>query len=109
MRAAAEGMRRILVDRARARNAAKRGGGNRVAFAEELARADEPDSDLEALIEALLRLATVQPKIAELVQLRYFAGLTIPEAALVLEIAPRTADAWWAYARGWLATEIRKS
>lgn len=109
MRAAAEGMRRILVDHARQRNAAKRGGGKRVAFAEELVRADEPDSDLEALNEALTRLAAVQPKVAELVQLRYFAGLTIPDAAAVLEIAPRTADAWWAYARGWLATELRNS
>ena len=46
---------------------------------------------------------------AELVQLRYFGGLTIPETAAFLEIAPRTADAWWAYARGWLATELQKS
>lgn len=109
MRAAAEGMRRILVDHARQQNAAKRGSGKRVTFAEKLVQADEPDSDLEALNEALTRLAAVQPKVAELVQLRYFARLTIPDAAAVLEIAPRTADAWWAYARGWLATELRKS
>jgi RNA polymerase sigma factor (TIGR02999 family) len=109
MRAAAEGMRRILVDHARRRNAAKRGGGKRVAFAEDMARAGEPDADLEALDEALTRLAALQPKVAELVQLRYFGGLTIPEAAALLEVAPRTADAWWAYARGWLATELRKS
>src|SRR5262249_17415000 len=109
MRAAAEGMRRILVDHARQRNAAKRGGGKGVAFAGGLVQADEPDSDLEALHEALTRLAALQPRVAELVQLRYFAGLTIPEAAVLLEIAPRTADSWWAYARGWLATELRKS
>jgi RNA polymerase sigma factor (TIGR02999 family) len=109
MRAAAEGMRRILVDHARRRNAAKRGGGKRVAFAEGMARADEPDADLEALDEALTRLAAVQPRVAELVQLRYFAGMTVPEVAALLEVAPRTADAWWAYARGWLATELRKS
>jgi RNA polymerase sigma factor (TIGR02999 family) len=109
MRAAAEGMRRILVDHARKRNAAKRGGGKRVAFSEAKVQADELDSDLEALDEALTRLAALQPKVAELVQLRYFGGLTIPEAATLLEIAPRTADAWWAYARGWLATELRKS
>ena len=94
MRAAAEGMRRILVDHARQRNAAKRGGGKRVAFAEERAQADEPDADLVALHEALTRLAALQPKVAELVQLRYFAGLTIAEAAALLEIAPRTADAF---------------
>ena len=109
LRAAAEGMRRILIDHARARNAAKRGGGKRVAFAAELVPAEEPDADLEALHEALTQLAALQPKVAELVQLRYFAGLTIPEAAAVLEISPRTADAWWAYARGWLATEMQKS
>jgi len=109
MRAAAEGMRRILVDHARKRNAAKRGGGKRVPFAEQCIQAEEPDADLEALHEALTRLAALQPQVAELVQLRYFGGLTIPEAAALLEIAPRTADAWWAYARGWLATELRKS
>jgi RNA polymerase sigma factor (TIGR02999 family) len=109
MRAAAEAMRRILVDHARQRNAAKRGGGKRSAFAEELVQADEPDSDLEQLHEALTRLAALQPKVAELVQLRYFAGLTIPEAAVLMEIAPRTANAWWAYARSWLAIELRKS
>jgi DNA-directed RNA polymerase specialized sigma24 family protein len=80
-----------------------------VEFAEDLAQADEPDANLEALDEALTRLAQLQPKVAELVQLRYFGGLTIPEAAAFLEIAPRTADAWWAYARGWLASELQKS
>ncbi len=108
-KAAAQAMRRILVDHARHRKAIKRGGGKPVEFAEELAQADEPDVNLEALDEALTRLAQLQPKVAELVQLRYFGGLTIPEAAAFLEIAPRTADAWWAYARGWLATELQKS
>ena len=51
---------------------------------------------------------TTMSRIVELVQLRYFVGLTIPEAAAVLDIAPRTADAWWAYARGWLGEELKK-
>jgi len=109
LRAAAAGMRRILIDHARARKAAKRGGGQRVAFAAELVPAEQAAVDLEALHEALTRLAALQPKVAELVQLRYFGGLTIAEAAALLEIAPRTADAWWAYARAWLATELRQS
>jgi DNA-directed RNA polymerase specialized sigma24 family protein len=54
------------------------------------------------------RLAQAQPKVAELAELRYFAGLSIPEAAAILDIAPRTADAWWAYARGWLAEDLKK-
>jgi RNA polymerase sigma factor (TIGR02999 family) len=105
--AAAEAMRRILVDHARRRNALKRGGGRRAGPADEAVPAPEPDADLEALDAALTRLANVQSQVAELVQLRYFAGLTIPEAAALLGISPRTADAWWAYARGWLAAELR--
>ena len=57
---------------------------------------------------ALTRLAAVQPQVAELVQLRYFGGLTVPAAAAVLGISPRTADGWWAYARGWLAAELER-
>ena len=55
------------------------------------------------------RLAAVEPRVAELVTLRYFGGLTVPEAAAALGIAPRTADAWWAYARAWLATDLSPS
>ena len=105
--AAAEAMRRILVDHARYRNALKRGGGTRAEPADDGIPAREPDADLEALDEALTRLSNVHSQVAELVQLRYFAGLTIPEAAAVLGISPRTADSWWAYARGWLAAELR--
>ncbi len=107
-RAAAEAMRRILVDHARRRNADKRGTGRRELLDYDVA-APELDSNLEALDEALTRLAVVQPKVAELVQLRYFAGLSIPEAAALIGVSPRTADGWWAYARGWLAAELRKS
>jgi RNA polymerase sigma factor (TIGR02999 family) len=108
--AAAEAMRRILVDHARKRLAAKRGGGRRVTLdLDRLSRSDagtDPDSDLLWVHEALERLETIQPKVARLVTLRYFGGLTIPEAAEVLGVSPRTADSWWAYARAWLATEF---
>jgi RNA polymerase sigma factor (TIGR02999 family) len=99
-------MRRILVDHARERKALKRGGGRRAELADDALPAPEPGTDLDALDEALARLAAVQPAVAELVQLRYFGGLTVPAAADLLGISPRTADGWWAYARGWLATEL---
>jgi RNA polymerase sigma factor (TIGR02999 family) len=105
--AAAQAMRRILVENARRKQRRKRGGG---AAREELDESNlvapaEPD-DLVALDEALSQLAAVDPRAAELVNLRYFAGLTIPEAAEVLGIAPRTADLLWAYARAWLLKKI---
>ncbi len=106
--AAAESMRRILVESARRKRRLKHGG--------ELARADhdpdeiaapEPPDDLLAVDEALGRLAKVEPEAAKLVELRYFAGLSIPQAADILGIAPRSADRLWAYARAWLRREIR--
>jgi RNA polymerase sigma factor (TIGR02999 family) len=109
IRAAAVAMRRILVDHARAKNAVKRGGDRRVEF--DLAQVADarPNPKVEAIDESLARLALAQPQIAELVQLRYFVGLSIPDAATILGISPRTADAWWAYARGWLAEDLKKS
>ncbi len=107
-RKAALVMRHILVDHARAKKAQKRGGGKRVDYDLERHPDAIPSSDLEILDEALTRLNAVQPEVAELVHLRYFVGLSIPEAATILGISPRTADAWWAYARGWLATELKK-
>jgi RNA polymerase sigma factor (TIGR02999 family) len=106
--AAAKAMRNILVDNARRKKATKRGGNLR---RDEV----EPDSlhstvasdDLLALDEALERLASTEPEVAELVKLRYFAGLSIPQAAATLGIAPRTANSWWAYARAWLLDELR--
>jgi RNA polymerase sigma factor (TIGR02999 family) len=101
--AAAQAMRRILVEIARGKQAVKRGGDR--------ARADldvdqvaipEVREDLLALDEALDRLAVADPEAARLVQLRYFAGLTLAEAAGVLGVSPRTADRLWAYARAWL-------
>jgi RNA polymerase sigma factor (TIGR02999 family) len=105
--AAAEAMRRILVERARHKQRLKHGGDRRRVELEglELA-APEQSEDLLALDEALAQLAVSDPQAAELVQLRYFGGLTIPAAAEVLGIAPRTADFLWAYARSWLLQKI---
>jgi RNA polymerase sigma factor (TIGR02999 family) len=101
MRAAAQAMRRVLVDHARAKRAEKRGGKwKRIDRAEAAAPADDPD--LIALDSALADFASVDPEAAELVQLRYFTGLTIPQAAEALGISARTADRVWAYGRAWL-------
>lgn len=105
--AAAEAMRRILIENARRKRSLKRGGGReRQAFDPDQLACPESAEDLLALDEALTRLTTVDARVAELVKLRYFAGLTIKEAAALLGIAPRTADAWWAYARAWLLAEL---
>ena len=104
--AAAEAMRRILVDQARRRLAAKRGAGRRVTLDLERVSGPDPDDDVIAVHDALDRLAAVEPKVAEHVILRYFGGRTLREAAEDLDIAPRTADAWWAYARAWLAADM---
>ena len=105
--AAAEAMRRILVDNARRKNAEKRGGGRaRQDFDAIDVAAPERSDDLVALDEALTRLAAADAPAAELVKLRYFAGLSLPEAAEVLDISPRTADRVWAYAKAWLHREV---
>jgi RNA polymerase sigma factor (TIGR02999 family) len=106
--AAATSMRRILVEHARRKSALKRGGDwNRTAFDERRLPAIENPEQLVALDEALRKLAESNEKIAKLVDLRYFAGLSIPDVANALEIAPRTADRWWAYARAWIYEEIK--
>jgi RNA polymerase sigma factor (TIGR02999 family) len=104
--AAAWAMRRVLVDHARRRMAAKRGAGRRVTVDLDRLSGADPDEDVLAVHDALDRLAAVDPRVAELVILRYFGGLTIPEPARTLGVAPRTADSWWAYARAWLATDL---
>jgi RNA polymerase sigma factor (TIGR02999 family) len=105
--AAAEAMRRILVENARRKQRARHGGGRaRQDLAGAEPPAPEPREDLLALDAALTRFAAIDPRSAELVQLRYFSGLSIPEAAQVLGISPRTADRLWAYARAWLYQEI---
>ncbi len=105
--AAAEAMRRILVEQARHKKSAKGGGQiQRVELDDERLAAPSRSIDLIALDEALDKLASHDSRKAELVKLRYFAGLTIREAAAALGIAESTADADWAYARAWLRREL---
>jgi RNA polymerase sigma factor (TIGR02999 family) len=106
--AAAEAMRRILVEHARRKHSRKRGGHlvRRELDARQLASPEEPE-DLVALDEALNKLAATDRTAAELVQLRFFAGLPLPEVARLLGISPRTADRLWAYARAWLHREVQ--
>ena len=101
--AAAEAMRRILVNRARDKRRLKRGGDRERVELEDIAMAREAGSpDILALDEALERLAREEPACAELVKLRFFAGLTQEEAALALGVTRRTANRYWAFARAWL-------
>lgn len=106
--AAAEAMRRILVDKARRKRSVKHGGQHvRQTFNPESLEAPDGSEDLLDLDEALKKLALVEPQIAELVKLRYFAGLTIPQVAEVLGVSPRTADSYWAYSKAFLFKELR--
>jgi RNA polymerase sigma factor (TIGR02999 family) len=106
--AAAEAMRRILVENARAKHRLKRGGsrGRRDLDPDSLA-APEVSEDILAIDEALDRLAAVDRRAAEVVRLRVFAGMTVKEAAGVLGVSPRTVDHAWAYARAWLLAALR--
>jgi RNA polymerase sigma factor (TIGR02999 family) len=106
--AAAEAMRRILIESARRKHGPERGGD----FTRQDLDPDHPaptgnSPRLLALDEALDRLALIEPRAAEVVKLRYFADLSIEEAATALGISPRTADSDWAYARAWLVTALR--
>jgi RNA polymerase sigma factor (TIGR02999 family) len=107
--AAAEAMRRILIERARRRQAARHGGGQARLNVDEIEIADESRDDIQILAvnDALERLAAVDAKMAELVKLRYFVGLTLEECAQTMEISEVTARRWWAYAKSWLFREIR--
>jgi RNA polymerase sigma factor (TIGR02999 family) len=108
--AAAEAMRRILVENAR-RKCSRRHGGDWERLdleAVELAAPDAPD-DLLALDGALHKLAAIDKPAADVVQLRFFAGLPVPEVAKLLDISPRTADRLWAYAKAWLHQEIQEA
>jgi RNA polymerase sigma factor (TIGR02999 family) len=105
--AAAEALRRILVESARRKHRLRRGGGRaRVDLDSLEVAAPEQSDDLLALDEALSQLAVADPQAAELVKLRHFAGLTVREAAEALGVAPRTADFLWAYAKSWLLQKI---
>ena len=105
--AAAEAMRRILVDQAR-RNRSQKRGGCRTRFDLDHAPAatSERLDDVLDIDAALAGLADADPQAAELVKLRYFAGLSIPQAAVALGVSPRSADFLWAYARAWLLRSL---
>jgi len=101
--AAAEAMRRILVEQARYKGRLKHGGDReRVDLDSACAISEPPSLDLLALDEALSKLAGVEPAKADLVKLRFFAGLTMPEAAAALGISLATAERYWTFARSWL-------
>lgn len=104
---AAHSMRQILIERARARGARKRGGAQpRVTLDEGLVAGESPSVDLVALNEALDRLEAMDPEQARLVELRYFGGLTIEETAEAMNISPASVKRHWAVARAWLAREL---
>ena len=104
---AANAMRQILVERARARHAQKRQGHRRrVTLDEGMLRDAGRPIDIEALDEALTRLAARHPDYARIVELRFFAGLTVEEAADVLEISPATLKRRWTFAKAWLTREL---
>jgi RNA polymerase sigma factor (TIGR02999 family) len=104
--AAAEAMRRILVENARRKQAVKHGGGKRRVPLEEFHRVTESPEDLLDLDDALTRFAAEEPDKARLVQLRFFAGLSTPDAAATLGISLATAERWWTFARAWLYSEL---
>jgi RNA polymerase sigma factor (TIGR02999 family) len=102
-------MRRILIDAARRKRALRHGGGQQRVDIQQVEIADtKQDDDLLALNDALEKFAVEDSQKAELVKLRYFAGLTTAEAAEMLHISIPTADRWWAYSRAWLFGEVRR-
>jgi RNA polymerase sigma factor (TIGR02999 family) len=107
---AAHSMRQILIERARARGALKRGGAQpRVTLDEALVAGGERAFDVVALDEALARLAAIDPEQARLVELRFFGGLTVEETADAMAISPATVKRHWTVARAWLARELEGS
>jgi len=107
-KAAAEAMRRILIENARRKKSAKRGGDLReIELPGANLAIESPSDDLLALDEALNRLSAEEPSVADLVKLRYFGGLTIDQVAEIQGISRRTAIDHWAYARSWLAREVK--
>jgi RNA polymerase sigma factor (TIGR02999 family) len=104
--AAAEAMRRILVEQARRKQRVKHGGARGRVELDQALNVAEPANDLVAVDEALGRLAVVDPPAAKLVALRYFAGLSMAEAAAALGISLRTAERNWTYAKSWLHREL---
>ena len=106
-KAAAEAMRRILVEKARSKKTHKRGGGEACIALDGIEiPAESPSDGLIALDEALTKLGEQEPALAEVVELRYFAGLTLEQIAKILGVSRRTATSYWSYARAWLRREI---
>jgi RNA polymerase sigma factor (TIGR02999 family) len=105
--AAAESMRRILVDRARSKQSLKRGGNRKRVDLDACVAASTPQDDLLALDEALAKFTLVEPAKADLVKMHFFAGLTLRETAEALNISQATAERHWAYARAWLFAELQ--
>ncbi len=105
-------MRRLLIDHARQRSRHKRGGKwHRVTFGEMLPHLEQRDADLDQLLamnEALDRLAELDPRQARVVELRYFAGMTVPEVAQLLGVSQRTVEGDWTHARAWLRRELSR-
>ncbi len=107
---AGQAMRRILVDHARRRHAAKRGGRQkRVLLDEDLVAGIQPNDDILALDEALSKLAKLDPGQAQMVELRFFGGLSVAEAAEVLGMSKRAAEREWTMVRAWLRRELSES
>ena len=107
---AAQAMRRILVDHARAHAAGKRGdGARRIPLEDVLILTEMPNADLLALDEVLTRLAVLDPQQSRVVELRFFGGLTMEETAEVLHISPATVGREWTLARAWLYAELHRS
>lgn len=105
---AARVMRRILVDRARARRSQKRGGlATRVTFDEALVVTNEPREDFVALDDALNALGTFDERKSRVIELRFFGGLSVEETALVLKVSPATVMGDWRLAKAWLQREMR--
>ena len=104
--AAAEAMRRILIDNARRKRAQRHGGGHVRVDIQDLEIVGAKDDDLLAVHEALDKLAAEDTQMAELVKLRFFIGLTNKESAQTLGISEPTAERWWSFARAWLFREI---
>ena len=105
--AAAEAMRRILVDAARRKATVRHGGERRRVSLEEIHRITESSEGLIELDDALTRFAGVEPQKAKLVELRFFAGMSVVEAASALGVSEATAARWWEFARLWLFAELR--
>jgi len=105
---ASKTIRRILVDHVRGRNRARRGFGiPNLSLNEEIGIANQPEVDLEALDEALQALAIIDPQQSRIIELRFFGGLTVDEAASVLRISPATLYREWALARAWLFRRLK--